>query len=212
MINQKNKELTLDILQKYPKLSKFTSLNPVNPTDERFEQVIDGFFEGLNFTTKNPETLNELLEIINEKSNNSQKTNSSISGIITSGPVVIKYNIGHNGLNITTSSMDGKEKSLGMIVKYDSSRFGETLVISYGEIPENPHQFANGITTKEHGGTTSISFGPNGEIEDFDQMLARDKRENLEIAPPVQSKPSNDDLADFYDANRDLLELLSGRN
>ena len=213
---QENRVLAGSILVKYPRISKFTQPNSQNKGDERFAQCFEGIFEGLNFVTRNPETLNELLETVEERLLKFGK-GTTISGLITSDNQVVSYTIGDMSINI--SSILKKEKDndpLKLLITPSPDHFGETLITTYGEVPENADQYANGLCTKNKGGATFITLDRNGNIIDFDQLLDKDKREPVIIPacePRVLSAEEKEaDMIARKDELDDIISIISGWN
>ena len=213
---QENRVLAGSILVKYPRISKFTQPNSQNKGDERFAQCFEGIFEGLNFVTRNPETLNELLETVEERLLKFGK-GTTISGLITSNNQVVSYTIGDMSINI--SSILKKEKDndpLKLLITPSLDHFGETLITTYGEVPANADQYANGLCTKNKGGATFITLDRNGNIIDFDQLLDRDKREPIVIAGSTHREMTKDEKDAEFEARKDeiddVISIVSGWN
>jgi len=204
---QENRLLAQTIIENFPELSRFTHLDSSNPSDERFEQTFNGIFEGLDFTTRNPETLNELLESVEEKIRKAS-TLGSIKGIVTSSDSVINYNFSDQGIINLTSKPKGDDKeTLKLLVKPSKSAYGDELIITYGEVPQNSAQYANGVCTKDHGGTTFITLDKDGNIIGFEQMLDKDKREPFVVknyTPKTPERLDDDEL-------NDLIDIVSGK-
>ena len=213
---QENRVLAGSILVKYPRINKFTQPNSQNKGDERFAQCFEGIFEGLNFVTRNPETLNELLETVEERLLKFGK-GTTISGLITSDNQVVSYTIGDMSINI--SSILKKEKDndpLKLLITPSVDHFGETLITTYGEVPANADQYANGLCTKNKGGATFITLDRNGNIIDFDQLLDKDKREPIIIAGSTHREMTKDEKDAEFEARKDeiddVISIVSGWN
>jgi len=214
---QENRVLAGSILVKYPRISKFTQPNSQNKGDERFALCFEGIFEGLNFVTRNPETLNELLEIVEEKLLKDDNKSNSVTGLVSSDSQVVSYSIGDTG--ITVSSILKKEKQndpLKLLIKPTLNEFGDNLVITYGEVPANADQYANGLCTKNKGGATFITLDRNGNIIDFDQLLDKDKREPIVIAGSTHREMTKDEKDAEFEARKDeiddVISIVSGWN